>query len=55
MSEEGGAVLLSEEECESLLGTLELLSTSGLYESIKLADKQIAEGDTYHILEVFEK
>lgn len=53
-SEDGGAVLLSEEEYESLLETLELLSTPGLYQSIQMADKQIAEGDTYSLDEVFE-
>jgi len=54
-SEDGGAVLLSENEYESLLETLKLLSSPGLYESIKLADKQIAEGDIYSFDEVFEE
>ena len=52
-SEEGGVVLLSEEEYESLVETLELLSTPGLYESIKQADREIAEGNTYSWDEVF--
>lgn len=52
-SAEGGAVLLSEEEYESLVETLYLLSTPGLYESIKTADKQIAENDTLSFDEVF--
>ena len=52
-SEEGSVVLLSEEEYESLVETLELLSTPGLYESIKQADREIAEGNTYSWDEVF--
>lgn len=52
-SEEGGAVLLSEAEYESLIETLDLLSTPGLYTSIKQADKEIREGETYSLDEVF--
>jgi antitoxin YefM len=52
-SEHGGVVMLSEEAYESLLETLELLSVPGLYESIKEADKQIAEGVTYSLDDVF--
>jgi antitoxin YefM len=52
-SDEGGAILLSEEEYESMVETLELLSTPGFYESVKQADKQIAEGETYSLDEVF--
>jgi len=52
-SEKGGVVLLSEEEYESFVETLELLSTPGLYESIKQADREIAEGNTYSWDEVF--
>ncbi|MCL4267512.1 MAG: type II toxin-antitoxin system Phd/YefM family antitoxin [Anaerolineae bacterium] len=52
-AEDGGAVLLSEAEYESLIETLELLSQPGLYESIKQADKEIREGDTYSLDEVF--
>ena len=51
--EEGGAVLLSEEEYESLLETLALLSRPGLYESIKQADLEIREGDTLTMDDVF--
>lgn len=54
-SEEGGAVLLSEEEYENLIETLDLLSVPGLYESIKQADKEIREGDTYSLDEVFDE
>lgn len=52
-SEYGGVVMLSEAEYDSLLETLELLSTPGFYDSIKIADKQIAEGETYSLDEVF--
>jgi antitoxin YefM len=52
---DGGAVLLSEEEYESLIETLELLSTPGLYETIKLADREIREGETYSLDEVFDE
>jgi antitoxin YefM len=52
-SEDGGAVLLSEDEYESLLETVELLSQSGLYESIKQADLEIRDGDTLSMDEVF--
>ncbi|WP_420628116.1 type II toxin-antitoxin system prevent-host-death family antitoxin [Candidatus Leptofilum sp.] len=52
-SEEGGAVLLSEEEYESLLETVELLSQPGLYESIKQADLEIKDGDTLSMDDVF--
>lgn len=51
--EEGGAVLLSEEEYESLLETVTLLSQPGLYESIKQADLEIREGDTLSMDDVF--
>ncbi|MAT99130.1 MAG: prevent-host-death protein [Anaerolineaceae bacterium] len=51
--EEGGAVLLSEEEYESLLETLALLSRPGFYESIKQADLEIREGDTLSMDDVF--
>ena len=46
-SEHGGVVLLSEAEYDSLLETLELLSTPGFYDSVKKADRQIADGETY--------
>lgn len=52
-SEHGGVVMLSEEDYESLVETLELLSVPGLYESVKEADKQIHEGATYSIDDVF--
>ena len=49
---QGNAVLLSEEDYESLLETLELLSTPGFAESIRRARKEIASGDTYSLEEV---
>jgi antitoxin YefM len=52
-SDEGGAVLLSEEEYESLIETLELLSVPGFYESIKQADKEIEAGEVYSMDDVF--
>lgn len=50
---EGKAVLLSEEEYEGLLETLELLSVPGLRESLKRSIKQIEEGEVYSMEELF--
>ncbi len=44
-SKEGVAILISEEDYESLLETAELLSVPGLKDSIKKADKEIEKGD----------
>ena len=52
-SKEGGAVLLSEEDYESLLETLELLSLPGLKKSVRQAKKEIKAGKTYSVKEVF--
>ena len=52
MHTEGSAVLLSEDDYESLLETLELLSTPGLARSIRRARKEIARGETYSLDEV---
>lgn len=52
-SKEGGAVLLSEEDYDSLIETLEILSTPGMCKSIKEAQKQIVDGKTYSMKEVF--
>ncbi len=49
---EGDAVLLSQEDYDSLLETLELLSTPGLVKSIRDARREIAKGDTYALEEV---
>lgn len=52
-SKDGDAVLLSEEDYENLLETLELLSIPGMTKSIKRARKEIKEGKTYSLNEVF--
>lgn len=49
---EGNAVLLSEEDYESLLETLELLSTPGLAQSIRRAREEIERGETFSLEEV---
>jgi len=49
---EGDAVLLSQEDYDALLETLELLSTPGLLRSIRRARRQIARGETYSLEEV---
>ncbi len=48
----GEAVLLSQEDFESLLETLELLSTPGLVRSVRRARREIARGETYSLEEV---
>ena len=52
-SKEGDAVLLSQEEYEGLIEILELLSTPGMAKSIKQANKEIKQGKTYSMDEVF--
>ena len=52
-SKEGSAVLMSEEDYESLVETLELLSIPGFRESIRLADQEIEEGETRSMDELF--
>ena len=49
---EGDVILLSEDDYESLLETLELLSTPGLLKSIQRARREIARGETYSLDEV---
>ncbi|MDQ7841486.1 MAG: type II toxin-antitoxin system prevent-host-death family antitoxin [bacterium] len=49
---EGDAVLLSHEDYESLLETLELLSTPGFLRSVRQARREIARGETYTLEEV---
>jgi antitoxin YefM len=49
---EGDAVLLSQEDFENLLETLELLATPGLLKSIRRARREIAQGETYSLEEV---
>jgi antitoxin YefM len=52
-SKEGNAVLISEDDYESLLETAELLSVPGLRESIKRADKEIEKGEVYDLKDIF--
>lgn len=49
---DGDAVLLSQEDYESLLETLELLSTPAFARSIRQARREIERGDTYPLEEV---
>ena len=49
----GDVVLISEEDYESLLETLELLSMPGMLASIREARKEIKEGRTKSLKEVF--
>jgi prevent-host-death family protein len=51
-SKEGNAVLISEEDYESLLETAELLAIPGLKESIKRADKDIEKGNLHSLKDV---
>ncbi|MBU4270318.1 MAG: type II toxin-antitoxin system prevent-host-death family antitoxin [Planctomycetes bacterium] len=48
----GSAVLMSEEDYESLLETLELLSIPGFRASMKRSAAQMKRGDTYSLEEV---
>ena len=50
----GNAILLSEEDYESILETAELLSIDGFRESIAKADKEIENNEIYSIEEAFE-
>ena len=52
-SKSGDAVLMSEEDYESLLETLELLSETGMAKSIKEARADIKAGRTRSLKEVF--
>ena len=52
-SKEGNTILMSEEDYESLVETLELLSEPGLKESIRKADREIERGETVSIEEAF--
>jgi antitoxin YefM len=49
----GSVVLLSEEEYDSLIETLELLSIKGFRESIERSVDQIKRGETVSFEEVF--
>jgi antitoxin YefM len=52
-SRAGTAVLIPEEDFDGLLETLELLSTPGVLAGVRKARREIAEGKTYSIKEVF--
>jgi antitoxin YefM len=52
-SKEGDAVLLSKEDYDSLLETLELMAIPGMRQSIKQARKEIKTGKVYSVDEVF--
>ncbi len=54
-SKDGNAMLVSEEDYESLLETLELLSTPGMLKSIREAKEDIRRGRTKSLREVFER
>ncbi len=49
---QGGTVLLSEEDYDSLLETLELLSIPGFRESMKRSVRQMKKGETLPFSEV---
>ncbi|OGW90045.1 MAG: hypothetical protein A3A73_03820 [Omnitrophica bacterium RIFCSPLOWO2_01_FULL_50_24] len=53
VSKLGDAVLISEEDYDSLLETLELLSTPGMLKSIREAKKDIKAGRTKSLKEIF--
>ena len=52
-SRAGDAVLLSKEDFEDLMETLELLSTPGVLEGVRRAKKDIKAGRTYSLAQVF--
>ncbi len=49
----GAVVMLSAEEYESLIETLELLSIPGLLKSLNRSVNQMNDGDTYSMNDVF--
>ncbi|MBI4387009.1 MAG: type II toxin-antitoxin system Phd/YefM family antitoxin [Elusimicrobia bacterium] len=52
-SRAGETVLMSKEDFESLIETLELLSTPGVLAGVRRAKKDIAKGRTYSLSQVF--
>lgn len=52
-SKNGDAVLISEEDYEGLIETLELLSTPGMAKSIRAAKKDIKTGRTKSMEDIF--
>ena len=53
-SKEGSVVLVSEQDYENLMETLELMSVTGLTKSIHQADEDIRSGETVSIDEAFK-
>ncbi|MBF0478775.1 MAG: type II toxin-antitoxin system Phd/YefM family antitoxin [Candidatus Omnitrophica bacterium] len=53
-SKDGNAVLLSENDYEDLMETLELLSEPGLLKSVQQAKKEIKQGKVYSMDDVFK-
>jgi len=51
----GTAVLMSEDDYDSLIETLELLSIPGFHERIKKSVKQMENGETFSLDEVLEE
>jgi antitoxin YefM len=51
----GSAVLLSEEDYDSLIETLELLSIPGFRASVKRSVKQVEKGETLSFDELFKE
>ena len=54
-SKSGDAILVSEEDYEGLMETLELLSTPGMAQSIREAKSDIHSWRTKSLKEVFDK
>ena len=52
-SKEGNTILMSEEDYENLVETLELLSEPGMKDSIRKAEREIKRGETFSIEEAF--
>jgi len=52
-TKEGSVVLMSEEDYDNLIETLEILSVPGLKESLEEADHEIKRGETYSVDEIF--
>lgn len=52
-SKAGEAVLLSKDDFDGIIETLELLSTPGVLKGVRKAKKEIARGQTFSLEEVF--
>lgn len=52
---QGDVILMSEEDYENLIETLELLSRPGMLKSIRKAKQEIKKGRTYSLEAVFGK